>query len=242
MNEIIDRETPLPLYFQLGNIIKNEIASGALKPGDTIPTENELMDIYSISRATVRHAISNLVNDGYLRRERAKGTYVNYPPSERKFLGNLKCFSEEMMRKGIPHSTQLLEKRIIKPDPYIIEKLQLLPGKEVFYLKRLRTVDESPVLIVGSYIPYELCVGLENEDFNKVSLYDVLENKFGLRLHHGHRVIEPKLVDSEETMRLLNIEPGTCISLIESTICASDNRPIEFLQAEMLGKISIDLG
>ncbi len=238
----IDHDLPIPLYYQLEKIIKDSISNGDLKPGDLLPTESELEQIYSISRATVRHAVQNLENEGYLRKERAKGTFIKYPPIKRKFLGSLKCFSEEMQRKGIPHSTMELKKEIIKADPLIADKLQIDLGSSVFYIKRLRKVDNSPVLIVESYLPYDICPNIEKEDFNTCSLYDILETKYSVLLFHGHRFIEPKIVDSDETMDLLGIEPGTCISAIESTIFSSDNRPVEHLYADMVGKISIDLG
>lgn len=242
MKKVIDRDTPLPLYYQLEKIIEDAINNGDLKPGDLIPTEAELMQKYSVSRATVRHAIQNLENEGYLRKERAKGTFVKYPPIERKFLGNLKCFSDEMTRKEIPHSTRVLKKEVIEADPLIKEKLKIKPGAPVFHLKRLRKVDDSPILIVESYLPYDIFPGIEKVDFNSNSLYDTLEKKFDVLLCHGHRLIEPKVVDSNETMDLLGIDPGTCISAIESTIYGSNNQPVEYLYAEMVGKISIDLG
>ena len=242
MKSEIDRSSPVPLYFQLKKIIKDSIADGSLKPGDVIPTEAELMDKYNISRATIRQAISGLVNEGYLRRERAKGTFIKYPPVERKFLGNLKCFSEEMKRKGIAHSTKVLENIIEAANSNLAEKLYLNENDPVFLLRRLRLVDKSPILIVRSYVPYELCPGIEKIDFNKNSLYNTLEKQYGIHLHRGQRIIEPKIVDSDETMSLLGIKQGTCISFIESTICDTNNRPVEYLQAEMIGKISIDIG
>lgn len=242
MKTDIDRSLPLPLYYQLEKFIKDAINSGELKPGDALPTEAELMEIYHISRATVRHAMQNLENEGYLRKERAKGTFIKYPPVERKFLGNLKCFSDEMQRKGIPHGTQVLEEQIIEADPHIAKQLQLEVGAQVFYLKRLRTVDGTPVLIVESYLPYDVCPAIEEVDFNTASLYDTLESRYNIQLRHGNRLIEPKFVESEEIVTLLKVDPGTCISAIESIIYSADNQPVEYLYAEMLGKISIDLG
>lgn len=242
MRAEIDRDIPLPLYYQLEKIIKDAINDGELVAGDSLPTETELMEIYNISRATVRHAMQNLENEGYLRKERAKGTFIKIPPVERKFLSNLKCFSEEMQRKGIPHGTKVLGKEIINANPMVAEKLQIPVGADVLFLKRMRTVDESPVLIVESYLPYDLFPGIESVDFNTASLYDTMESRYNVQLSYGNRLIEPKLVESPETMELLGIAPGTCISAIESIIYRTDNRPVEYLYAEMLGKISINLG
>ena len=238
----IDRNYPLPLYYQIEKIIKEEIKDGNLKPGDMIPTEMDLMEMFSVSRATIRNAIKNLENDGYLKRERAKGTFVNFPPIERNFLGNLKCFSEEMKNKSIPHKTVVLKHEIIKADAEISEKLRIELKEPVFSLKRLRSVLDKPVLIVQSYIPYSICKGIENIDFQENSLYDTLEKKYGISLNCGKRIIEPKIVDSKETMDLLNLKENTCISKIESVIYSKNNQAVEYLVAEMVGKITIDLG
>ena len=72
----INKDVPIPLYYQLKNIIKTDIENGTLKTGDTIPTEMEIMSHYNISRFTVRQAISELVNEGYMLRKTSKGTFV----------------------------------------------------------------------------------------------------------------------------------------------------------------------
>jgi len=237
----LDREAPIPLYYQLRTILRDTLESDNLKPGDPIPTEQELMDKYAVSRATVRKAIDGLVTEGYLRRERAKGTFVNYPPLESKFLGNLKCFSEEMMKSGIPHSTLVLDKSIDQACEITKEKLFLEDCDQVFRLKRLRKIENKPILIVESFLPYELFPGIELIDFNNISLYDLLETKYGIQFHNGMRIIESKIVDSNETMQYLEIPKGTPISYVESTIFDRNNRPIEFLQADMIGQISINI-
>ena len=75
----INKDVPIPLYYQLKNIIKTDIENGTLKTGDTIPTEMEIMSHYNISRFTVRQAISELVNEGYLVRKTSNGTFVTEP-------------------------------------------------------------------------------------------------------------------------------------------------------------------
>jgi GntR family transcriptional regulator len=236
-----DREAPIPLYYQLRTILKDSLENNELKPGDPIPTEKELMGKYAVSRATVRKAIDGLVAEGYLRRERAKGTFVRHPPLESKFLGNLKCFSEEMMKRGIPHSTLVLDKSIDKATDLTKEKLYLEDCDQVFRLKRLRKVENKPILIVESFLPYDLFPGIELIDFNNISLYDLLETKYGIQFHYGKRIIESKTVVSKETIKYLEIAEGTAISYVESTIFDTDNRPIEFLKADMLGRIVINI-
>ena len=84
---MINRNSPIPLYHQLMQEIKDQIDSGRLEPGDAIPTEAELMHRYDLSRATVRQSILHLVSEGYVRRIKAKGTFVNSRPEKPKFIG-----------------------------------------------------------------------------------------------------------------------------------------------------------
>ena len=75
----IDKTSPVPLYFQIKEIILSEILSGNLQTGDLIPTEVEFSQMYKVSRSTVRQAILELVNEGYLCRLKSKGTFVSKP-------------------------------------------------------------------------------------------------------------------------------------------------------------------
>ena len=84
--EKIDKGTPIPLYFQLKNIILKYINEGNLKPGDSISTEMELAQIFDISRTTIRQAITELVMEGYLTRVKSKGTFVQRPPIRQEYI------------------------------------------------------------------------------------------------------------------------------------------------------------
>ena len=102
----IDRTSPTPFYAQLKQILLEAIEANDLVVGEVIPTEMELMKRYGISRATVRQAVLELVNEGYLRREKGKGTFVTQPLAKIQLMESLKWFSAEMKRKGI-HITRV---------------------------------------------------------------------------------------------------------------------------------------
>lgn len=76
---MINKQSPIPIYFQIEELIKRQIADGVLKPGEALPSERELADQYEISRMTVRQGISNLVQQNKLYREKGKGTFVSWP-------------------------------------------------------------------------------------------------------------------------------------------------------------------
>ncbi len=238
---MINRNTPIPLYYQLMQEIKSSIESGQFKPGDSIPTEMEIMKEHEISRATVRQAILQLVNEGYLRRIKSKGTFVNSPPEKPRFLGTLKGLAEEMKHKGISFYTRVLDKRIIPAPVKVAEKLLIASEDTVFYLKRLRYVQEEPVLIVDGYIPAGLCRAIEEENFENISLYDLLEKKYGLVLHHGRREFEPIMPSSEEEVKLLGISWRTPILYVESVVYTENDAPVEYVEIKMRGKFSVEL-
>jgi GntR family transcriptional regulator len=211
------------------------------EPGDTIPTEIELMEQFDVSRATVRQSILHLVNEGYLRRIKAKGTFVNSRPEKPKFIGTLKGFAQEMSQKGVPFSTKVLEKHIIRSPLKVSEKLHIATESPVFHLHRLRFIHEEPVLIANSYIPESLCRRIEDIDFENNSLYDVLEKKYKIVLHHGRRDFEPALPSSAQEVKLLNISSNTPILYVESIVYTQDNTPVEYVEIKMRGRFTVDL-
>ena len=238
---MINKNIPIPIYYQLMQEIKDSIENGELKPGDPIPTEFEIMTAHGISRATVRQAILQLVNEGYLRRIKAKGTFVKSPQEKPRFLGSLKGFSQEMQQDGILHYTKVLDNRIISAPLKISEKLHLENEAPIFYLKRLRFVKEEPVLIAESHLPAKLFTGIEDKNFEDVSLYETMEKNYGIVLHHGRREFMPVMPSSTEDVELLKISSKVPILYVESIVFTEDNIPVEYGVIKMKGKFIVEL-
>jgi GntR family transcriptional regulator len=238
---MINRNIPIPLYYQLLQIIRESIENGERKPGDSLPTEMEMMHTYKLSRATVRQAVLQLVNEGYLRRIKSKGTFVNLVPEKSRFIGTLKGFAQEMRRKGIAFSTKVLDCRVIPAPHKVSQKLQIASDDPVFFLKRLRFVQEEPVLIAEGYMPAQLCPGIEEEDFEQQSFYDVLERKYGIVLHHGYREFEPVMPQNTEEVKLLKVSQKSPVLYIESVVYTAESMPVEYVEIRIKGKFSVDL-
>jgi GntR family transcriptional regulator len=238
---MINRNNPIPLYYQLMQELRQMIETGELKPGDTIPTESELMERYDLSRATVRQAVLHLAQEGYVRRLKARGTFVNTPPEKPQFIGTLKGFAEEMKQKGLSFATKVLEKKVIPSPLHVAEKLHIPSSDPVFYLKRLRFIQNEPVLIAESHLPWKLCRGIEDEDFEVRSLYEVLKKKYDIALSSGRREFEPVLPCSDEEIRLLKITSRTPILGVESVVYSRNNIPVEYVEIKMKGKFIVDL-
>src|SRR5207237_9066590 len=95
----LERTNPLPLYYQLKEVLKQQIRSGHLAPHTAIPSEPELVANYHVSRATVRQALAELVHEGLLYRQHGKGTFV-CEPRVQQTVSILTSFTEEMKRRG----------------------------------------------------------------------------------------------------------------------------------------------
>jgi GntR family transcriptional regulator len=222
-------------------IIKKNIENGVWKPGETIPTEHELMEQYGISRSTIRQAILALVNDGYLRREKSKGTIVTSPTGRMRFVGSLISFSEEMDSKGIVHYSHILDQKQIAADENVARKLRLEVGTPVYYLKRVRQVNDAPFLIDEHFIPYALCPGIENKYNENTSLYQLLRLEYKFNLHHGQIEFQPIAPPSKEAIELLNIYPTTSLLFVERIVYSEKDVALDYFTATIHGKFAIDV-
>src|SRR6516225_11268955 len=123
----IYRNSPLPRYYQLKEIMRERVQSNEWKPGEHIPSERELSETYGISRMTARQAITDLVNEGLFYREQGKGTFV----SERKItqqLIHLTGFTEDIRARGQKPGTKVLSAQMFPADEITTEKLRIDPG------------------------------------------------------------------------------------------------------------------
>ncbi len=237
----LDKSIPTPLYYQLLIILKDKIENGVWKPGDIIPTEQELMEQYSISRSTTRQAILALVNDGYLHREKSKGTIVSSPTGRMRFVGSLMSFSEEMDSKKIPHYSQIISQQILPASNPIAEKFSIKPGSSMYYLKRVRFLNDRPFLLDEHFIPYYLCNGIEEKYKNNTSLYQLLKVEYNFNLHHGQIEFEPIVPGSKEVIDLLKVNPTTSLLYVSRMVYSEQDVPLDYFSAIIHGKFSIDV-
>lgn len=226
-NEKLNRDIPVPLYYQLKKILMEHIQKNKFKPGDAIPTEAELCRIFSISRPTVRQTINELVREGYLIKVKGKGTFVTQPKINQEYTHRIISFNDEMIQKGLIPKTKVLVQRYMSADAKIAEKLNLHIGEEIFHLKRLRYANEEPIVFLDSYIPLRLCPGIIDVDFVNNSLYSTLEKKYGMFVKRVVRSIEVDLAKEYEA-KLLRIKEGAPIHYFETVAYNQDNVPIEY--------------
>lgn len=220
------KNNPLPLYYQLKEILIELIDNEELKPGDAIPTERELCEIHGISRMTARKAIVDLATEGIVYREQGKGTFVAEPKMKQQ-LSQLKSFTEQMREKGLKTSTSILSFAIKEATKKICNHLNLIDDKTVLEIKRLRYVEEQPIAFETVWLPFNMCSTLTRDMLEGESLYKVLRETYGYKINHAKQSIEPIAITEYES-KLLDLEPKTLALLFRRTTYLDDGRAIEY--------------
>lgn len=177
-NKGIDYQAPL--YLQLRETILKKINDKEYLPGEKLPSEREMAEIYGINRMTVKNALRSLSEDGLLVKIQGKGTFVAKPQSK---LINMNVdkeraqgFSAFTKGAGAFSSSRVLGEGTILPDRYITFRLDLEEGDEVYYLYRVRLAEDEPVSVEYCYIPRKDFPDAEKHNFANTSLYDYMES------------------------------------------------------------------
>lgn len=236
-NKELDKHVPIPLYFQLKELIVQEIKSGKYEVDSLIPTEKEMSEQFDISRTTVRQAITELVQEGWLYRVKSKGTFIARQKIKQDFLQRLETFAEQMNRIGVEPSTEVLDFKIMKASREVAENLKIQEGDQVIYLFRRRFGDKEPVVTVETYLPYDKCAFLKDYDFEKISLYNSLASNEQTRIYSARRFVEAVEATTKD-VQYLKIKKGAPVQLFHTVGSNSEGIPLEYSIARYRGDMS----
>ena len=212
--QLIDRENHQKLYLQLQSIVKKKIESGEWPIGSQIPTEEDLCNMFNVSRATVRTAVLELVRQGYLKRQQGKGTFIykNILSDGLAMLTNLK---ELMFEDGLAITTKVMARTVMMPVDGLDVRLNVPPDKHIIYIKRLSSIDEEPVLLQESYVPYHLCPLLLKDDIGHQSLFDIFEKNYGIKITRVDNHLDITHLTLNESMAIGLTEDAAAILLTQ---------------------------
>jgi GntR family transcriptional regulator len=227
MNGIV-RDSKLPIYHQLYELLRNHIVRGEWQAGDILPSESELIEQYQISRITVRQALEALVNDGLIYRQRGRGTFVAHPTVEQG-LSRIISFTEDMHQRGFKPGTEVLFHDLVSASAEIAKQLQVEPGEELVRIERLRLADGEPMSIEESHLVHRYCPGVLQHDYSENPLRQILEDDYGIRLVRAKQVIRA-IPASSQLAEKLSISPKAALLYIERVSYSTENIPIEFLR------------
>ncbi|PRX32478.1 GntR family transcriptional regulator [Orenia metallireducens] len=219
----LDESSPIPLYYQLENIIRRRIEIGEYKPGERIPSLNQLNEEFNLSKVTISKAVANLIEEGILYRERGQGTFVS--EEKVKDFSETTGFTETMIEEGRKPSTKVISQDLVSPSELICDKLMINDKQKVILTVRIRIADEIPVAFEKSYIPYAVAPKLLELDLSKDSIYQHLREE-GYSLNKTIQEIEAIEAD-KELSDLLEVKRGKAI-LKRKRLTFSNGNPVEF--------------
>lgn len=225
---MINKNSPVPIYHQLEEYIKQQIENGLLKEEEAIPSEREFSERFQISRMTVRQAINNLVMEGYLNRKKGRGTFVSKKKVEQELQG-MTSFTEDMLSRGMKPSSKLLSFKIIEADKKTALELKIAENDPIYKIKRIRLADGAPMALETAYIPVNLVPGLTEENSN-LSLYQYIEEHLSLSISEATQEIEASIAE-EHIAEPLGIEEGEPILLIVRIAYLQDGTPFELVKS-----------
>jgi GntR family transcriptional regulator len=221
----LDAHSPVPLYHQIYLDLRRMIQAGIIAPGGMLPAELEISQAYNVGRHTVRQAIARLVDDDLLERFAGRGTFVRAQPSHTQFFLD-RSFSQQMRELGrVPHSRVLgLQQGTV--DSSVLPALQEYNGQACITLERLRLGDEEPVCHQLSTILTQRCPGIEQQDFENQSMYEILAARYHLSITRIDHVVRAIAADEYRT-DLLHVAEGTPLLFVGTTTFLDDGQVIE---------------
>ncbi|MDD3807773.1 MAG: GntR family transcriptional regulator [Candidatus Marinimicrobia bacterium] len=236
MNELIgkiDKNSIIPFYYQLQEVLENLIEQGYYKPDEKLPSENDLKEYLGISRATAQRAIKNLVDRGLAYRIQGKGTFVANKSIRFSIVASL-SFSAEMIGMNKKVRSKLICADEIKAHKLISKMLKADENTRFYSIQRLRYVDEVPIALQTSYLPVDLVPGLIHKDIEEHSMFMTIKNEYGLNIVDAEETLQAVKATSYEA-NLLNIKPGDSVFLLERITKIDSGEVLEFVKTILRG-------
>ncbi|HET7626975.1 MAG TPA: GntR family transcriptional regulator [Bacillales bacterium] len=225
---MVDKHSPLPIYYQLAEELRRRIEGEELRPGDLIPSERVLADKHGISRMTVRQAINSLVSEGLLTRRKGKGTYVASGKIEQPLQG-LTSFTEEMKARGMLPTSRVVRFQAAKAPGHAAKELNLSADELVYEIVRIRMADGIPMAVETTFIPEALAPGLTREKAAD-SIYKMISDRHEAGIGYGKQVIEASAANQLES-EYLGIPERAPVLLIRRKAFLGDGTPFESVKS-----------
>lgn len=230
---LLERESPIPLYYQLQAILRDQIDAGVLKPGDEVPSEKDLMEQYNVSRATVRRALDELVRHGYVTRHQGRGTYVSVKLEDTR-AERLRGFLEDMSARGFKIGAKILFNGTVPAPLKVSKQLGLPEGTPVYLIRRIGTVEGEPIGLAEVWLGISDRLDISREELAKMEvLHTFLESlfmeKYGTHFANGEKSIEATAATPEEA-QLLETETDAPMLLVRVLIRSSTGKALVFIK------------
>lgn len=221
----IDKQSHEPAYLQLASFLRQNVATGALRPGDQLPSESQLCDRYGVSPMTVRRAINLLADQGVVVAEQGRGTFVKpVAMGAASFqLAELQTLLSDPERTNV----RLLETRIVTASERIARKLAIPIGQRTIYIRRLLRMDNEPVLYHREYLIYDPTRPIVESEMEVTALQRLFSGTGETILKRGDLSVEATILTDEESRLLCAPSPMAAFCL-EHLFYDFDDKPISW--------------
>ena len=229
----LDRQSVVPLYFQIQQQLLQHIRLGRLKPGRPLPSEEVIARRLRVSRMTARQALKSLCSQGVAYSQRGKGTFVAETKLEKNFRQVL-SFSEEMEARGTRPRSKVTSFEVVSAGGAAAEALHVSLGEKLIQLRRVRMADSLPMGVECTCLPLRLCPDLLEKFDPDTSLYRTLAEVYEIHIVQADEVVEAGLASAEEA-RLLRISKGSPVFQFTRTAYIESGQAVEYVKSTFRG-------
>jgi len=227
----IDKSSPLPYYYQLERFLRSEVEKGIYKEGEVLPSEAEIASRCNVSVGVVRQTLRRLEQNGVIIRQKGKKAVIQSNPKfQIEFNHKQYGGYEDIERQGFKVRTKVLENCVVESNDKLSDKLRIDKGAETIKITRVRYVENHPVIFWMTYIPLNLCPGLERADLTDKSLNAFVSTRYRIHTH----TVECSLgvVHGDQTIcGVLQNPIDEPLIYIESVNYLKDNRVFQYSEA-----------
>lgn len=224
--ERFSHASPVPLYSQIRELLRGRILDGTYRGDQQMPSENDMVKAFGVSRITVRQALNDLQKEGLIFKIHGKGTFVSRQKAVQNLM-RLEGFGEAMSARGHETHSRVLGHRVMRPGRQVAERLGLAESADVMEIRRVRYLDSEPLSLDVTYVPVDLGRRLVKEDLARRDVFAILEGDYGYRLERAELRIDATLAD-HALCTALAVPEGSPVLRIERLTLASPDQPIDF--------------
>jgi len=222
----------IALHHQIKEDMFLHLRSGRWPPGFELPTEEALCAHYGVSRGTLRRAIADLVSEGYIERQRGRGSFVSRPKLESGIAGDYSRF--RVIGPPLDPGGRIVACERMRAAKDVATMLGIDPGRSIWRLERVRFTDKRPVSLQTSFIPASLCPDLDRQDLAARHLVDVMLDVYGVQLVRAVEYLDPVVADGYAA-RALSMRVRTPLFQIERITYAMNDTVAEYRRALLRG-------
>lgn len=230
---LIDRDSPIPYYFQLKQLLLARIQSNEWQPGDLIPSEHDLENQYHVSRTTIRQALRELVSEGYLIRRRGRGTFVAQPKVPLDSTRRFDLDEYDPQTYG-PMEWRVIDNQRVEAPQQVCDALKLIQGDTVVRVRRLRLGGQNVLGYYITYVTLEVATYMDDQNLTVGLPLNYLHQHPAIGRARMERIVAATLANKYDR-ELLGVKRSAPILYLERTVVAEDDTPIEFMVARFRG-------